>query len=88
MKTRYKIITTFIASLHWIYYSLTILIVIINAETWFFGTKINGELALIIHFSYGVSGIIIGYLIYRQKKIAYVLAIVLFVFVTICFRLQ
>lgn len=88
MKTRYKIITTIIASLHWIYYSLIILGVIINAETWFFGTKINGELALILHFSYGISGIIVGYLIYRQKKIAYVLAIILFAFVTISFRLQ
>jgi len=88
MKTRYKIITTVIASLHWIYYSLIILMVIINAETWFFGTKINGEPALIIHFSYGASGIIIGYLIYRQKKIAYVLAIVLFTFVSVSFRLQ
>ena len=88
MKNRYHIITTVIASLHWIYYGLTILIVIINAETWFFGIKINGELALILHFSYGISGIIIGYLIYRQKRIAYVLAIILFVFITISFRLQ
>ncbi len=88
MKTRYKIITTAIASLHWIYYSLIISGVIINAETWFFGTKINGEPALILHFSYGISGFIVGYLIYRQKRIAYVLAIILFVFVTISFRLQ
>ena len=88
MKTRYKIITTAIASLHWIYYSLIILAVIINAETWFFGTKINGELALILHFSYSISGFFMGYLIYRQKRIAYVLAIILFVFVTISFRLQ
>ena len=88
MKTRYKIITTSIASLHWIYYSLIILGVIINAETWFFGTKINGELALLLHFSYGVSGFIVGYLIYRQKRIAYVLAIILFTFITISFRLQ
>jgi hypothetical protein len=88
MKTRYKIITTAIASLHWIYYSLIISGVIINAETWFFGTKINGELALVIHFGYGISGFILGYLIYLQKRIAYVLAIILFVFVTISFRLQ
>lgn len=88
MKTKYKTITTAIASLHWIYYSLIILGVIISAETWFFGTKINGELALILHFSYGISGIVVGYLIYRQKRIAYVLAIILFVFVMISFRLQ
>jgi len=88
MKTRYKIITTAIASLHWIYYSLIISVVIINAETWFFGTKINGEPALILHFSYSVSGFIVGYLIYRQKRIAYVFAIILFVFVTISLRLQ
>jgi len=87
MKTRYKTITATIASLHWIYYSLIILGVIINAETWFFGTKINGEFALILHFSYGISGFIVGYLIYRQKKIAYILAIILFAFMTISFRL-
>jgi hypothetical protein len=88
MKTRYQIIASIIASLHWIYYALTILIVIINAETWFFGTKINGDFALILHLIYGTSGLIIGYLIYRQKKIAYVLAIILFVFMTISFRIS
>ena len=88
IKNRYQIITTVIASIHWIYYSLIILVTIINTETWFFGTKINGELALILHFSYGMSGIIVGYLIYQQKRMAYVLAIVLFVFMTISFRLQ
>ena len=88
MKTRYKIVTTIIASLHWIYYSLIIFAIIINAETWFFGTKINGELALLLHFSYGISGIIVGYLIYRQKRTAYVLAIILFVFVIVSLRLQ
>ncbi len=88
MKTRYQIITTTVAILHWIYYSLIILIVIINAETWFFGTKINGDFALLLHFTYGISGFIVGYLIYRQMKVAYVLAIVLFAFVSISFRLQ
>ncbi|MDH3203216.1 MAG: hypothetical protein OEL81_00885 [Nitrosopumilus sp.] len=88
MNTRYQIITTVIAILHWIYYGLTMLIVIINAETWFFGTKINGDPALMLHFSYGISGLIVGYLIYRQKRIAYVLAIILFAFMTISFRLQ
>ena len=85
MKTKYQIVTTTIASLHWIYYGLLISMIIINAETWFFGTKINGELASILHFSYGITGFIIGYLIYKQKRIAYVLATVLFVFVTISF---
>lgn len=88
MNTKYQIITTIIAILHWIYYSLTILIVIINTETWFFGTKINGDPALILHFSYGISGLIVGYLIYRQKRIAYVLAIFLFALMIISFRLQ
>lgn len=88
MKTIYKIITTAIASLLWIYYGLIILVVIINAETWFFGTKINGVPAVILHFSYGISGFVLGYLIYRQKRIAYVLAIILFVFVTISLRIQ
>jgi hypothetical protein len=88
MNTRYQIIATVIASLHWIYYALIILMVIINAETWFFGTKINGDFAFILHFIYGISGFIIGYLIYRQKKIAYVLGIILFIFVTISFRIS
>ena len=92
MKTKYQIITTVIttviASLHWIWYSVIILFIIINAETWFFGTKINGEPALILHFSYGISGFIVGYLIYRQKRIAYVLAIILFAFMMISFRVQ
>ena len=88
MKTKYKIILIAVAILHWIYYGLTILMVIINAETWFFGTKINGVPALILHFSYGITGFILGYLIYRQKRVAYVLAIILFVFMTISFRVQ
>ncbi len=88
MKIRYKIILIAIASLHWIYYGVLILAVIINAETWFFGTKINGEPALILHFSYSITGFILGYLIYRQKRVAYVLAIILFVFMTISFRVQ
>ena len=88
MKTKFKIIPTAIASLHWVCYSFIILSVIINAETWFFGTKINGELALFIHFSYGTGRFILGYLIFLQKRIAYVLAIILFVSVTISFRLQ
>ena len=87
MKVRYKIITTIVASLHWIYYGLIVFGVIINAETWFFGMKINGDLALVLHLSYGVGGFVVGYLIYRQKRIAYVLAIILFVFMTISFRL-
>ena len=88
MKSKYHIITTIIASLHWIYYGMTILIAIINAETWFFGTKINGDYALLLHLTYGTGGFIVGYFIYRQKKVSYVLAIILFVFVTISFRLQ
>ena len=88
MKTKYKIILIAVASLHWIYYGLTILMVIINAETWFFGTKINGVPTLILHFSYGITGFILGYLIYLQKRVAYVLAIILFVFMIISFRVQ
>ncbi len=88
MKSEYRIISIVIASLHWIFYSMIVLVAILNAETWFFGTKINGELALVIHFSYGISGFILGYLIYLQKRIAYVLAVILFVFITISFRLQ
>ncbi len=87
MRTKYHIITTAIASLHWIYYGMTILITLINAETWFFGTKINGDYALLLHLTYGTSGFIVGYFTYRQKKMVYVLSIVLFVFVIISFKL-
>jgi len=87
MKSGYKIISIVVASLHWIFYSMIILVTILNAETWFFGTKISGEFALIIHLSYGISGFVIGYFIYLQKRISYVLAIFLFTFVMISFRL-
>lgn len=87
MKNGYKIISIVVASLHWIFYSMIVLVAILNAETWFFSTKISGEFALIIHLSYGISGFVIGYFIYLQKRISYVLAIFLFVFVMISFRL-
>lgn len=87
MKIKYGLITTAMAILHWVYYGMAISIVIINAETWFFGTKINGDFAVILHCVLGISGFVIGYMIWRQKKIAYVLAIMLFAFMTISFRL-
>ncbi len=87
MKSGYKIISIVIASLHWIFYSMIVLVAILNAETWFFDTKISGEFALIIHLSYGISGFVIGYFICLQKRISYVLAIFLFTFVMISFRL-
>ena len=60
----------------------------VNDDTWFFSIKINGELASVLHFSYGITGFIIDYLVYEQKRVACVLATVLFVFITISFRSQ
>ena len=87
MKSGYRIISIVIASLHWIFYSMMVLVAILNAETWFFGTKISGEFALVIHLSYGIGGFVIGYFIYLQKRISYALAVFLFAFVVISFRL-
>ena len=78
MKTRYKIILTAIASLHWIFYGLWMLVVIINPEIWFFGEKFSGYLAIAIHLVIGVLGMLIGYLIYKKNKFAYFGGIFLF----------
>lgn len=82
-----RIITVLVACLHWLLYGLVMLsVIMINAETWFFGIKINGDAAILIHLVYGISGFAVGYFVYRQKKIAYVFATVLFVFMMISFR--
>jgi hypothetical protein len=54
------------------------LAVIINPETWFFGEKFSGYLAITIHLVIGVLGVLIGYLIYKKNKFAYFGGIFLF----------
>lgn len=70
-----------IAVLHWIFYGFVIFVVILNAEIYFYGTKYSGNTALIIHFIIGVVGILFGFLILKQKKIAYFGGLSLFVIV-------
>lgn len=54
---------------HWVFYTLIILpIILINAETWFFGTKFSGVEAVALHFLIGGVGIVLGYLIYKKQK--------------------
>ena len=60
-----------ISILHWIFYGFHIFIVIFNAEIYFYGTKYSGNFAIIIYFTLGISGILIGFFIFKQKKIAY-----------------
>lgn len=67
-----------ISVLHWLFYGLWIIPIIINAETWFYGVKFSGEVAITIHFVIGVFGIFLGYLIYKKYKFAYVASILLF----------
>lgn len=70
-----------IAVLHWLFYGFGMVIVILHAEIWFYGVKINGYPAILIYFTIGIVGILLGFLILRQKKIAYFGAIALFVLV-------
>ncbi|WP_428324369.1 hypothetical protein [Nitrosopumilus sp.] len=79
MKT--KSITTHIAILHWIFYGFWIIPIIINPETWFFGEKFSGYDAITIHFAIGIAGFILGWLVYKKKKLGYLAGIVLFVIV-------
>ena len=52
-------------------------ILFINAEAWFFGLKFSGESAQVMVSGIGISGLIIGYFIFTQKKKAYFGAIAL-----------
>ena len=70
-----------VSILHWIFYPLWTIPIIINAEIWFFGTKFSGDWALLINFSIGILGIILGVLIFKQKKIAYFGEIVLLILI-------
>ncbi len=83
METRYKIIPNTIAVLHWIFYGLYVLPIIINPETWFFGEKYSGLTAIIIHLVIGILGMMTGYLIYKNYRISYFAGIVLFATVTV-----
>ena len=80
MRTRFSLILIPTAISHWIFYGLWIFPVIINAETWFFGVKYSGEWALLIHPPSGILGIVLGIFIIKQKRIAYYVAVALFVF--------
>ncbi len=61
MKTSHKIILNTVAVLHWVFYGLYVLPIIINPETWFFGEKHSGLVAIMIHLVIGVSGMVTGY---------------------------
>lgn len=78
MKTEYKIIQNIMVILQCGFYGFWILAVIINPETWFFGVKFGGIAALVIHFTIGISGIILGWFVYQSNKIAYFGALALF----------
>lgn len=69
MKSR--LILTSIAILHWIFYGFWIIPIIINSETWFFGEKFSGYGAIMIHIGIGISGLVLGWLVYKKKKLAY-----------------
>lgn len=73
----------FFAILHWIFYPLFMFPVIINAETWFYGTKFSGFDATVIHLSIGITGIVLGYFIYKNQRIAFFGAIGLFLILSI-----
>jgi len=79
MKTIYKIITTVIASLHLIFYGFWMFIVIFNAEIWYYGTKYSGDSAIMINFTFGIIGMLLGVFILKQKKIAYFGSLGLFI---------
>ena len=81
MKDGFKIVSITVAILHWIFYGLEIFMIILNAETWFFGEKFNGNSAILIHFLIGFSGIFFGLFIYKKKEFAYVGGLVLFIIV-------
>jgi len=68
-----------IAVLHWIFYGFWIFIVILHAEIWFYGVKFNGHPAIIIHFTIGIAGILLGFFILKQQKIVYFGSLSLFV---------
>lgn len=53
---------------HWVFYSIFILPLIINAEVWFFGIKFNGIAAITLHLSIAGTGMILGYFIYKKRK--------------------
>ena len=76
--TFFSFIRKIISILHWIFYSLLLVPVIINAEIWFYGQKFNGDSALMITLSIGISGIILGYFIWKKQKISYYIAVGLF----------
>ena len=75
--TIFSFFSKIIAIFHWLLYGAFMFgILFINAEAWFFGFKLSGESAQAIVLGIGISGLIIGYFIFTQKKKAYFGAVV------------
>ena len=81
MRIIYEIAQVVVLSLQWGFYGFWMLAIIINPETWFFGAKFSGMTSLTIHFTIGVSGMLLGWLVYKSNKPAYVGGVVLFLIV-------
>lgn len=77
-----------VSVLHWIFYGLWILGIIINAEMYFFGVKYRGDDAIIINLTIGISGIVLGYFILKQNRLAYFGGLFLFVLIMINFMIN
>jgi len=77
MKNSTKNIKIGIAISHWIFYGAFMFGIFIDAEAWFFGFKLSGVSAQATVLGIGISGLIIGYFIFIQKKKAYFGAIAL-----------
>ncbi len=74
----FSFIRKVVFALHLVFYGFWILPVIINAETWYYGVKFNGEPALIIQFTIGIVGLVLGYFIYKKYRYAYVTSLIPF----------
>lgn len=81
MRTRYTISLIVVLSLQFGFYAFWMLAIIVNPETLFFAIKFSGVAAIAIHFTIGISGILLGLFIYKKNKSAYVGAFGLFVIV-------
>lgn len=60
-----------IAVLHWIFYGFLNIMVILHAEIWFYGVKINGHPAITIVSILCISGMLFGFFILKGKRNAY-----------------
>jgi len=76
MKTRYKIILFLNGTLLLIESALSIMLISLNAEMWFYGYKINGPLAQQIMYSIGISGIVLGVLQFKRIRKLHFLSVI------------